>query len=168
MQSRQYLWRLIPAIAANTGGAVRPIRWHRSVNAFPVVPSSSAISVGRYGAEEPSQQAHPQLHRLLRRPSSRTLSSRTPPSGPAGQPAITKNTSKTKSPMAMSLKSDAWGRVDQSWFAAQKRKAAANRMVLSSSARGPKQRGPKPRGPELRGPELREREPRGCANLKTR
>ena len=38
--------------------------------------------------------------------------------------------------MAMSLNSDAWGRLGQNWFAAQKRKAAASRMVLTSSATG--------------------------------
>src|SRR5580658_9401834 len=63
-------------------------------------------------------------------------SPRTLPSGPAGHPTITRNTSRTKRPMAMSLNRDAWGRFGQSWFAAQKRKAAANRMVLNSSGRG--------------------------------
>ncbi len=82
---------------------------------------------------DPSQQAQPQLHRLALLPqqSSSKLSF-----DPDGQPAITKNTSSTKSPMAMSLNSDAWGRFDQNWFAAQKRKAAANRRVLTSSAAG--------------------------------
>ena len=32
--------------------------------------------------------------------------------------------------MAMSLNSDAWGRLGHNWFAAQKRKAAASRMSL--------------------------------------
>ena len=81
----------------------------------------------------PQQQAQPQLDRSprLAQQSPRKLSL-----DPAGQPAIAKNTSRTKSPMAMSLNRDAWGRVGQSWFAAQKRKAVANRMVLTSSATG--------------------------------
>jgi hypothetical protein len=85
--------------------------------------------------DETSQ--HAQLHRCVLPPQQ---SSRTLPPDPAGQPAITKNTSRTKSPMAMSLKSDAWGRPGQNWFAAQKRKAATNRLVLNNSAGGPKPR----------------------------
>ena len=40
-----------------------------------------------------------------------------------GQPTITRNTSRTKRAIAMSLKSVAWGRSGQNWLAAQKRKA---------------------------------------------
>ena len=53
----------------------------------------------------------------------------------SGRPVIARNTSNTKSAMAMSLKSVAWGKAGQNWLAAQNRKAQARRIALTSSDR---------------------------------
>ncbi len=53
-----------------------------------------------------------------------------------GEPTITRKTSTTKRAIAISLNNIARGESGQNWFAAQKRKATANKTALRSSVAG--------------------------------
>jgi hypothetical protein len=64
---------------------------------------------------------------------SRPVSAKERSASDGGQPSIARNTSKTNSPIAMSLKSVAEGRFGQNWLAAQKRNAAASMAALANS-----------------------------------
>lgn len=89
----------------------------------------------------PQQQRLPEqalVQRALPKYAAFALGSRSADSGSSGgrgQPEIARNTSRTKSPIAMSLKSGAWGDAGQYWFAAQNRNAAASSAAFAISAR---------------------------------
>jgi hypothetical protein len=75
-------------------------------------------------------QPQPPSHRHAERP---RLSANELAFDAGGRPAMTRKTSRTKSPIAISLNNDAWGRLGQNWFAAQNRKAVASRAAFTSS-----------------------------------
>src|ERR1022692_4447428 len=105
-----------PAVALSEGG----------------LPSQITIDLPQVSPPDPpaALRIHPSL------PDSSKVSANEPSGDVAGHPTITRNTSSTNRAMATSLKSVAWGRPGQSWFAAQNRNATASMAALTNSFSG--------------------------------